>query len=523
MPSRIRRDHGASLDLFDVRSVRFHTVLRSSRLVAAFACVALSSAVSCSDPSASAGGAGVGSGAKSSGGSASGGSAGWAGSGGSAGGSAGAAVSDAGGGAPTDGGGWGGGGPDADAQLPDADPPQFVGLRALCKLISNRNLGDPTANDTHHRFNLTGTDLGIPVKHGSDLFFFFGDTAGYAQIWPLGPESLPDAVGYSAVPAHTVASAPDKLCSGLRFLALEPSASAGPGADPSVQRDFAAAWMNPPPGRDISEFIHNPSGPRGKNMFPNMPGDFEVPSGAFSHGSSIYVYYTTVQLEPFGMKGSYLARWTSPSTTGLPVYDILYHVDQRFDGNGALRGNFVNIAPVVAGNYVYLFGTGEYRQSAVHLARKALATLETEGGYESFDAASGTWVAGNAPAAPVVESNSIGELSVQYFPGVNRYVMLDQEIAGGNFVMARFANRVEGPWSAPIPVAQMEDPAFGASYCCVGGDCQGDRMFNCGSAGFYGTYMLPDAITNPDGSFSIAFTMSTWNPYNVALMQATFD
>jgi hypothetical protein len=48
-------------------------------------------------------------------------------------------------------------------------------------------------------------------------------------------------------------------------------------------------------------------------------------------------------------------------------------------------------------------------------------------------------------------------------------------------------------------------------------------MFNCGSAGFYGTYMLPDAITNPDGSFSIAFTMSTWNPYNVALMQATFD
>src|SRR5690606_12088816 len=123
--------------------------------------------------------------------------------------------------------------------------------------------------------------------------------------------------------------------------------------------------------------------------------------------------------------------------------------------------------PVVQGDYVYLFGTGAYRKSAVHLARKALSTLDVAGGYESFDAASGAWVAGNAPAAPVVPSNSIGELSVRYFPGVNRFVMLDQEIAGGNFVMARFANRVEGPWSAPIPVAKMEDPAFAATYCCV--------------------------------------------------------
>jgi hypothetical protein len=34
--------------------------------------------------------------------------------------------------------------------------------------------------------------------------------------------------------------------------------------------------------------------------------------------------------------------------------------------------------------------------------------------------------------------------------------------------------------------------------------------------------MLPDVVENPDGSFSISFLMSTWIPYNVALMTATF-
>lgn len=421
-------------------------------------------------------------------------------------------------------GGWAPGTADAGADAGAARPlPTFSDLQLLCKLINNRDLGDPTGNDTHHRFNLTGTDLGIPVKHGSDLYFFFGDSAGYNGIWPLGPESLPDAVGYSEQSADNVAQTPEALCTGLRFLALQPADSVGPKRDSSIQRDFAGGWMNPPLGHSISEFVHNPAGPRGTNLFPNLPGDFEVPSGAFSHDSNIYVFYTRVQLDPLEMKGSYLARWSTPSTSAFPEYDILYHMDQRFNTSGALRGDFINIAPIVEGEYLYVFGTGAYRKSPVHLARKHLSTLEDEGGFESFDESSGTWGAGNAPAAPVVESDSIGELSVQYFPNIDRYVMLNQEIAAGNFIMARFADRVEGPWSAPIPVARMEDPAFAQTYCCFNGDCSGQRLFNCGSAGFYGTYMLPDAIKNSNGSFSITFTMSTWDPYNVALMQATFN
>lgn len=402
----------------------------------------------------------------------------------------------------------------SDALLAAGYIPGFESIALRCKLISDRNLDDPTPNNTHHRANLRGTDLGIPLAHGDDLYFFFGDTAGSQVIWPLGPESLPDAVGYSAVPASDVAADPTQLCSQLRFLRGAPTGS--------VEGDFAAAHMTPPPGRPISEFIHNPSGPRGANAFPNLPGDFEVPSGAFSHSGSIYLFYTIINHEPFEMRGSYLAKWSAPSTTGLPNYDILYHVDQRFDANGALRGNFINIAALVDGAYVYMYGTGKYRASPVHLARKTLASLGTPGGIQSYDPVTKTWVAANAQVAPIVPEPNIGELSVQYFPEIGRYVMLDQEINLGNRIAARFAEAPEGPWSAPITVATMQDPAFASRYCCTGTDCLGERLFECEHAGFYGTYMLPKATVNADGSFAINFVMSTWIPYNVALMTATF-
>jgi len=405
----------------------------------------------------------------------------------------------------------------ADAE-PDADPeavrlpPVLESLVEECKLISARNLDDPTANDAHHRANLRGTDLGIPVAHGDDIYFFFGDTAGAQLIWPLGLESLPDAVGYSAVPYAEVALAPALLCENLRFLLTG-------GATGSVEGDFAGASMTPPPGHSIGEYIHNPAGPRGANMFPNLPGDFEVPTGAFSHGGSIYLFYTIVNLDPLEMRGSYLARWGAPSTGGTPDYVILHHVDERFDASGPLRGDFIHVAPLVVGDHLYLYGTGRYRASPVHLARKPLADLASEGGYERYDAASGAWVAAESPAAPVVSTPQIGELSVRYFAPIARHVMLDQE---GPVIVARFSDRPEGPWSEPVVVASMTDPEFTARYCCVDGDCLGERLFNCERAGFYGTYMLPDAIVHDDGSFSIAFFMSTWDPYNVALMTATF-
>lgn len=407
-----------------------------------------------------------------------------------------------------------------DTSILDA-PPSLASTDLLCKLINDENNADPSPNATHTRANILGTDLGIPVAHGSDMFFFFGDTVGYQAIWSFA-ESVPDAVGYADDGRAAVAADPSVLCDGLRFLRLPVSESLGPSVDPAIQADFVGGSMTSPPGHVLAEYIKNPSGPPGQNVFPMMPGSFEVPSGAFSHAGSIYLFYTTVESsQSLSMKASYLARWSSPSKTGLPHYQILHSVDERFDALGPLRGRFINVAAEPHGSYVYLFGTGDFRHSPVHLARKALDSLDSAGGYEVYDAASGQWLAAPATqATPIIADAMFGETSVRYFSEIGAWMFLAQ---GGHRVVARFAEQPEGPWSDEITVQDATEPGFLAQYCCVPeGTCTGDRLFNCSKAGLYGTYLLPDVLVDTDG-FTVAYTMSTWDPYNVALFSARFD
>src|SRR5436305_757521 len=68
---------------------------------------------------------------------------------------------------------------------------------------------------------------------------------------------------------------------------------------------------------------------------------------------------------------SYLARWSPPDTASVPAYQIVYGVDERVDAAGALGGDFINIAAVTQDDMLYAFGTGAYRASSVHLARKS--------------------------------------------------------------------------------------------------------------------------------------------------------
>jgi hypothetical protein len=386
--------------------------------------------------------------------------------------------------------------------------PELQATDQLCKLLSNRDAADPTPNDVQHRSNVLGADLGIPVEHGGTLYILFGDTIGYAGIW--GAQSHPDAVGYGVDSAAAIALEPSKLCAGLRIVSLPPGSSIGPTVDPSIESDFAGAAMSPPPAHTLDEYIHNPAGGNGGPTFPNLPGDFEVPSGVFSTGGSLYVFYTTVvSPSDITMKGSYLARWTAPSPTAIPAYEILYGVDERFDAAGALGGNFINIAAATHGDYVYAFGTGEYRASAVYLARKRLDSLATAG-FELI--------------GPVIDTAGYGETSVRYFASIDRWMFLAEELTpAANRIVARFADRPEGPWTDAIVVHDMADPQFLAAYCC-GADhsCDGKQFFDCERTGFYGTYLLPEVIEHGDGSFTVTYTMSSFEPYNVALFTATF-
>ncbi len=311
------------------------------------------------------------------------------------------------------------------------------------------------------------------------------------------------------------------LCSDLRFLTLSPSASLGPTIDPSIVADFAAPAMSAPSGQSVSTYIHNPSGDS-QSSFPYLPGTSEVPSGAFAYGSDAYVFYTTVDSPTdTTMEASYLARWSSPSTQGTPGLNVLYSVDDRLGTGSPLYGDFVNVAAETSGSYLYLFGTGDFRKSPVRLARKALSSLASAGGFELYDAASGTW--GTSRGAPVIATPGYGETSVRFFSALNRWMFLAADFDMHAQVVARFADQPEGPWSAPIVIQDMGDPVFASLYCC-GQSCVGAQMIQCsGGNTFYGAYLLPEVAVQSGGTFTVDYTLSTGNPYDVVLMQATFS
>lgn len=412
---------------------------------------------------------------------------------------------------------------------PTGDPttawvPSLVELTFLCKLVSDTALDEPTQNGLHTRFNLTGTDLGVPVTTGDTLHLLFGDSVGHRVIWPFGED--PDAVG--RIPLAAVQADPTALCRELELYVTPDVPSVAAGVDPSIERDFAGAFMIPPPGEAITAYIADPAGP-----FANMPGTFEVPSGALAEGDGLWLFYAgLVEFTPRTRATlGYLARWDTPGQ-GLPTYQIVRPLDHL--GDGPLGGHFVQVAPVLLDDAVYLFGSGDYRRSPVSLARVPAGALATGVGTELFDAATQGWIdaatatpAAREAIAPLFESEGVGELSVQWVPRAEVLVALYQrelhDAAGtivDNRIVLRTASEPTGPWSDAVTVIDMADPAFTAAHCC-GPTCPGTQILHCLVAGLYGAYLLPTITVEagPGGALELQlpFVTSTWDPYNVVL------
>ncbi|HWB77423.1 MAG TPA: DUF4185 domain-containing protein, partial [Nannocystaceae bacterium] len=286
--------------------------------------------------------------------------------------------------------------------------PLLVERSYHCKLVNESGIDDPTANHTHTRFNLRGTDLGVPVIADERLLLFFGDSVGYRVIWDFGED--PDAVGW--IDADVASADPTALCDSLAFLVTPDVPSVAAGSDPTIERDFAGAAMTAPRGQTVQQYIAQPAGP-----FDFMPGTFEVPAGALARGNEVWLFYAgLVELAPTRATLGYLARW---NVGDLPGYQIVRPID-RLEG-GELGGHFVQIAGVEADGFVHMFGTGDYRRSGVHLARVASDALATGDGTELFDPASGQWREAaaltsdeRAAITPMFDDDGVGEISVQY-------------------------------------------------------------------------------------------------------------
>ena len=426
---------------------------------------------------------------------------------------------------------------------PDAGPTglalELSSRTLVCKLISGDDWDRESANRTHTRFNLRGTDLGTPAIVGDDLTLFFGDTHGWRQIWRVGED--PDAV--ARVPLAAARADLTTLCDRLDFIVTSDVPSVAASTDPSVLRDFEGGYLGAPPGESIRDYIDRPV-PAFETADSSFAGSFEVPSGAISHAGQTYIFWSTRSgtgdIEP--MRLSFLARWETPGRSPL-FYQILHRIDDLEWGR-PLGGHFLQIAPVIRDGYLYLFGTGHYRQDGVHLARKRADDIALPGGFELYDPRTGAWSAAegldeharSAIPAMIDESvRGIGELGVQYVEEAGLYVLMYQQLSptsGGNRMVMQVAPRPEGPW-ASATVIRMDDPEFALRHCCIpGGACPGERVIRCDHGGLYGIYPLPLIETVRRGDeleLSVPFVASTWNPYSVVLFRAvvtvtpTFD
>lgn len=403
---------------------------------------------------------------------------------------------------------------------------EYRSRELVCKLISGDELLWESENRTHTRFNLRGTDLGTPAIVGDQLHLFFGDTHGFRRIWRVGED--PDSVARVSL---TAARADLRtLCRELDFYVTPDVPSVAAVEDARIARDFEGAYLGPPPGRSIREFLDRPALESEHGAF---AGSFEVPTGAITHDGRTYVYWSTRpgsgDIGP--MRLSFLAHWETAGSSPL-FYRILHTLDD-LDGARPLGGHFIQNAPLVRGEHLYLFGTGLYRRDGVHLARKRAADIATPGGFELYDPRTETWISAEGleaneraaiPATIDEDVRGIGELGVQWVEEAGVYVLMYQQmsdLSGGNRMVMQVALRPEGPWSK-ASIITMHEPAFVAQHCCVGETCPGERIIRCDRGGLYGIYPLPliEAHAEDGGHvLRVPFVASTWQPYNVVLFR----
>src|SRR5262245_18362821 len=232
-------------------------------------------------------------------------------------------------------------------QLADIDPrrDQFDAVwverstSRICQLTGGGDPeGKPHPNDTT-RFALLGTDLGSSFDHVVNdehrTYFFFGDTH------TSGAQEDGDAIAFTTDDQPK----PDGLH--LQFIMGDNQ------------------WR--------------------RLVIPGVPlGNFEVPSGGFSHSGRLFVFATTGVLrtaDPPFMENSVLASADDAHNN----IDLAYFVSHRDDAKDlpAAGGKFINVAPVVinnddwprlpetaerGGRGLLMAGTGCYRRSKPYLA-----------------------------------------------------------------------------------------------------------------------------------------------------------
>ncbi len=366
----------------------------------------------------------------------------------------------------------------------------------ICQLTGqlDRETGGTTLNETGYRFGLYGTDLGSSFEYQGHTQFLFGDTEPTEYFdgfdnrkWRN--DEYNDSVAYTMV------------------------------ADP--ERCLVLEFVTGPSGAYASPELRSASGK------PMSLGNFEVPISGFGVDDKMYVFFA--RGHPRGWRAPYVRSVLGVSTDGGRTFTAIREFSSA---------KFVNVWAAVAdrslvpdlpfdgaGRVLLVFGSeggDRYRASQPWLAVLPLSKLaESESTWYFAGLAPGSarpdWSRSEDEAAPLFQSQCVGELSAQWNPGVRKWLML-YACGDPGEINLRQADRPWGPWSPPQVI-------FGGSGGDGGlvhrpyRDFLSDPGHGDVAGGAYAPFFIPFFRQSSDEA-TIYYVMSTWNPYQVVLMKS---
>ncbi len=420
--------------------------------------------------------------------------------------------------------------------------------RKVCQLIGDTDwqTGQPTAARTFTNFGLDAADLGYPVEHDGKLVLLFGDS------WPP-PHPAHESAAQSELP-------PDDSV-GITQRTAPPSTSDGRCLELQINHDTA--------GHFIPATITGP--------VKVHQGSFNVPTGGVSVNGTLFAFFWTnhctkpdllapVQSDPLARplpspQGG-CTETDDRNSIGTSVLAQSQDDARTFSGMVPMPTGFVYSAAVDASTEgglpadqrlgVFVFGVPRYRASIPYLAYAPAQTFSDPSTWRFFTGrdSSGqpSWVtaaAWNHGSADLVHWNPpahaelftagssadscVGELSVSWSPQLGRWLML---YACRGQVLIRMAQAPWGPWSQPIAILS-NDGSADCQWLMSPQGCGDKRSFwpklpdgNSVAGNYYAPYLLNRYTTVQSGSdgaplVTIYWNVSTWNPYEVMVMQSS--
>jgi hypothetical protein len=247
--------------------------------------------------------------------------------------------------------------------------------------------------------------------------------------------------------------------------------------------------------------------------------------------ASMYVFFTTDHIHDPGTENDSMGRSVLVRSEdggvhfGSPLYDLsrdkFINVSLQQVENSAFPG-----LPDREGGGLLVWRSGGYRLSNVYLAYVPLQRIDDRSAYQFFTGAdtnnSPRWDSNEESAQPLLLSGSVGEFCVRWNPLLHRFILLYN---GDNprFILEHQAAFPWGPWTGYQNIFDA-DAAYGHYIHAQGrDDGQSDPGREDVGGGVYGPYMI-SRYTRPnhDGSSTMYFVLSVWNPYNTMLMSASF-